>query len=151
MEVESNIFSPSGLPYYLFTFVDDCLQPPLAALLREELGIPDRLPPPFQHFRAQAVQFAVGREDSGSPAHFHDDAFNILLTGRKHWWLWPPAQAAMSRVHPKRLAQVAPDAERSALKVVQEPGDVLYVPSGWGHAVLNATPHTVCVAVEFGL
>lgn len=143
-----HLFAPSGMPYYLFTHVDDASQPLLARLLRDALdGLPERLPPPFSPFRATALQLAAGGRGSGSPAHFHDDAFNILLAGRKRWWLWPPSEAAMSREHPSRLA--ARGGACGARELVQEPGDVLYVPNGWGHAVLNLADYNLCVAVEF--
>merc|ERR1712113_31028 len=101
LEVDSNLFAPSGVPYYLFVFVDKTAQPLLASYIHEHLdGLPEKLPAPFQNFRAQAMQFAIGGEGTGSPQHFHDDAFNVLIAGRKRWWLWPPALAAMSRVHP---------------------------------------------------
>jgi len=147
VDVELNIFACSGVPYYLFAFVDDTLQPLLSTLIRDELnGIPEHLPSPFEKFNACALQFALGSNGSGSPHHFHDDAFNILLTGRKKWWMWPPALAAMSSVHPSRLT---PEDMVGALEVVQKPGDIVYVPNGWGHAVLNLEYYTMCVAVEF--
>ncbi|CAE8658472.1 unnamed protein product, partial [Polarella glacialis] len=62
-------------------------------------------------FRATTLQFGVGDEGSGSPLHFHQDAINILLSGRKRWWLVPPARAAMSRVHPMDALQNASSPE----------------------------------------
>lgn len=101
LEVEVDLFGSHGDPLYLFTIVDHVLQPHLARLIRDELGdLNACLPAPFTEFSASNVQFAVGNTGSGSPAHFHDDAFNVLLSGRKRWWLWPPSKAAMSRVHP---------------------------------------------------
>eukprot|EP00927_Polykrikos_kofoidii_P065161 TRINITY_DN60949_c0_g1_i1.p1 TRINITY_DN60949_c0_g1~~TRINITY_DN60949_c0_g1_i1.p1 ORF type:complete len:603 (+),score=119.76 TRINITY_DN60949_c0_g1_i1:87-1895(+) len=151
LEVEIDLFAPSGIPYYVFTYVDDDSQPLLARLFRSRLGgLPEHLPPPFQGFRATAVQFSVGGAGSGSPLHFHDSAFNILLAGRKHWWLWPPANAAMSRVHPSQLLEsdALGSSPPPAFDVMQDEGDVLFIPNGWGHAVLNSAAHTVCAAVE---
>jgi len=125
-------------------------QPLLAQMIRMQLdGLPSRLPPPFHLFHATALQFAVGSVGSGSPQHFHDDAFNVLLMGRKCWWFWPPALAAMSRVHPLKLVSSGASELQGALRVVQEAGDIIYVPSAWGHAVLNEAEYNVCIAVEF--
>ncbi|CAE8611064.1 unnamed protein product [Polarella glacialis] len=104
-------------------------------------------------FWATTLQFGVGDEGSGSPLHFHQDAINILLSGRKRWWLVPPARAAMSRVHPLDALQNAssPEGElyTQAMVLEQEPGDIMYVPDMWGHAVLNLAKGTVCATAEF--
>merc|ERR1712176_15793 len=153
LEAEIKSLAPSGFPYYVFSVVDDQLQPLLSQMIRTDLNdLPERLPPPFQQFRAFALQFSVGGNGSGSPVHFHNDAFNILLSGKKKWWLWPPARAALSRVHPTCIPD-AFDAEElhGAIEVLQNPGDIVYVPMNWGHAVLNLDEYTICVAVEFGI
>merc|ERR1712129_606377 len=158
LEVEARLFAPSGAPYYYFAAVDDVSHPRLASLLRETLGLPEQLPAPFASFHVTELQFALGDAGSGSPMHFHHDAINILLSGRKRWWLVPPALAAMSRTHPQACAATA-DAEAGSTKIVnglvmpteviQEPGDILYIPDLWGHAVLNLEDTTVAAAVEF--
>lgn len=137
-------------PWYFFGAVTEKQQPLLSRMIRTELqGIPERLPSPFQHFRPLCLHFAVGGRGSGSSQHFHRDAFNILLAGKKKWWLWPPARAALSRVHPARLS--GREEFHRAMEVLQEPGDILYVPREWGHAVLNVAEYTVSISVEFDL
>ena len=37
---------------------------------------------------------------SGAPFHTHEDALNVLIHGRKQWWLLPPAAASFSKEHP---------------------------------------------------
>ncbi|CAK0834261.1 unnamed protein product [Prorocentrum cordatum] len=97
-------------------------------------------PPPSLSVSALVRLLHAGKKQCAAPRQ---------LAGRKRWWLWPPARAAMSRQHPARLPG-APAAELAgALEVVQEVGDILFVPSGWGHAVLNLGSYNVCVAVEF--
>eukprot|EP00929_Paragymnodinium_shiwhaense_P076740 TRINITY_DN39502_c0_g1_i2.p1 TRINITY_DN39502_c0_g1~~TRINITY_DN39502_c0_g1_i2.p1 ORF type:complete len:501 (-),score=51.56 TRINITY_DN39502_c0_g1_i2:15-1517(-) len=155
LSVGMDLFAPSGGSYYLFTAVDDRLQPQLARLIRDNLnGMPETLPAPFSSCRATTLQFAIGGQGSGAPSHFHGDAFNMLLKGRKRWWVWPPYQAAMSRIHPRHLCRqtgAAPELGVAAAQFVciQHAGDVVYVPDGWGHAVLNEADQTMCIAVEF--
>ena len=94
-------------------------------------------------------QFFLGPAGSGAPMHFHKDAVNILAHGRKQWWLLPP-RAAMYSVEPS-AAWVAGGggACSECLVGVQEEGDVVYVPAGWGHAVLNLQA-SVGYALEWG-
>lgn len=87
-------------------------------------------------------------EGSGSPVHFHTDALNIAIVGRKRWFLFPPAQrfwgakpAVTWMWEDYRSMEVPP------IEVVQEQGDVVYVPTDWGHAVVNLED-SVAVAFE---
>merc|ERR1712107_605972 len=101
---------------------------------------------------------------------FFQKRFNSLLAAREaeHLFtsMWMPfpssfqgrrsggcglARAAMSRLHPGHISDryVAGEFE-GAIEVLQEPGDILYVPAGWGHAVLNVAEYTVSISVEFG-
>jgi len=107
-------------------------------------------------------QFYVGGPGSGAPPHYHEDAVNVLMHGRKRWWLQPPRWAEYSTVPAVSYvthvlgspAEAQPASARDApavpppLQCVQEAGDVLYVPRGWGHAVLNLRT-SVGYAVEF--
>ena len=140
---------------YFFVAVDNVSQPELSQLFAKTLGLklggPLTFPVESQYFHITTLQFAVGHHGSGSPMHFHQDAVNLLLTGRKRWWLQAPSCAAMSRLHPLN-ADVGCEAQRcygTACVLEQDVGDVLYVPDMWGHAVLNLEPHTVCAAAEF--
>jgi len=46
----------------------------------------------------QPPQFYLGPAGSGAPVHFHGDAWNALMYGRKHWILFPPTDAKFSKV-----------------------------------------------------
>ena len=108
------------------------------------------------------AQFFLGPAGSGAPFHFHKDAVNFLAHGRKQWWLRPPSAALYSVLPVAQwlggageggganasacggalLGSSAGGGSSSAppepcLVGVQEEGDALYVPAGWGHAVLN--------------
>jgi histone arginine demethylase JMJD6 len=79
--------------------------------------------------------------------HFHGDAYNVLAHGLKAWYLLPPEQAQYSTVpalaYVQQLLPQLQEAEgagahwQAPLQCLQAAGDVLYVPRGWGHAVLN--------------
>ena len=107
----------------------------------------------------------VGPSRSGSI--FHKDpnatsAWNAVVSGRKKWVMFPP-DVIPPGVHPSEDgAEVAQplsmvewfasfydfardtDAASRPLECVCEPGDVLFVPSGWWHMALNVTE---CIAV----
>jgi len=94
-------------------------------------------------------QWFLGPALSGAPFHSHAPAFNVLLYGQKLWHLLPPAADVYSNKHP--LASLVD--ERAGLSphrscaIVQNAGDVLYVPRHVSHSVLNLR-ETVGYAVE---
>ena len=92
-------------------------------------------------------------------------AWNTLLAGRKRWVLFEPGTSkkvatGSQLVKPgeddeainyfvdilPRIRRTYPHARR--IEVVQRPGDTLYVPAGWWHAVLNLDD-TVAVTQNF--
>jgi hypothetical protein len=98
--------------------------------------------------------FLAGPAGSGSPWHTDPhatSAWNGLLYGRKRWALYPP------QTRPPGLAfadgrYAAPKAfrwflevypflkpEERPIELIQEAGEVIFVPSGWWHTVLNVT------------
>ena len=106
-------------------------------------------PPMFEKFTTHGPQqFIVGPEASGAPMHFHVEAFNTAFVGRKRWFFLPPANNLWSRKPVSTwfgsdYAKV-PD---PLFQCVQGPGDVIYVPEAYGHAVLNVED-SVAVASE---
>ena len=97
-------------------------------------------------------QFYAGPGLSGAPHHFHEAAWNALIYGRKRWFLFPPASAIYSTKpallylledYPLQVAQ-----GRKPLECMQEAGDILVLPTGWGHAVLNVR-ESIGAAREF--
>jgi hypothetical protein len=97
-------------------------------------------------------QFYLGGPGSGSPFHFHKDAFNALMYGKKRWFLLPPSLALYSTIPVSSWAANTqldgPGAPTGLKMCTQLAGDVMYVPHGWAHAVLNLET-SVGVAVEF--
>ena len=101
---------------------------------------------------APSPQFYLGGPGTGSPLHFHKDAFNALMYGKKRWFLIPPASALYSTVPIStwvvNTSLEGPKAPKGLQMCTQNAGDVLYIPHGWAHGVLNLET-SVGVAVEF--
>lgn len=84
------------------------------------------------------------------------------MHGLKLWLLLPPSSAYVSTQHPaihlashfmrqgsKHNHDDGDGGDDGSFKIVlQKPGDVLYVPEHWAHAVLNLAD-SVAVSVEF--
>ena len=100
----------------------------------------------------------VGPRRSGTCAHVDPlgtSAWNTLLTGRKRWVLFEPGTsrhvAKGSRLYDPRVEDdeainyfvdilpriraAYPEARR--VECIQEPGETIFVPGGWWHAVIN--------------
>ena len=96
-------------------------------------------------------QFYLGPAYSGAPFHFHNDAWNALAFGKKRWFLTPPRHSIFSAESPasflKHRINDFPGSNHM-LHCVQNAGDVMYVPSSWGHMILNLK-ESIGVAGEF--
>ncbi|OQR96678.1 histone arginine demethylase [Achlya hypogyna] len=95
----------------------------------------------------------AGPARSGAPWHLdpvQTSAWNSLFVGRKRWALYPPhhpppgvrledGEAAVNMTSLEWYLNVYPTLrpEEQPYEVVQEPGETIYVPSGWWHLVLN--------------
>ena len=92
----------------------------------------------------------IGPEGSGAPAHFHIDAVNLAVAGRKRWFFWLPTTRFWSSmpVLDWFRTKYKKDTKPRPLECVQEPGDIIYVPDLYAHGVLNAE-ETIAVATEF--
>lgn len=105
----------------------------------------------FNNFTIVLKQFILGPTGSGAPPHFHRHAFNILVYGMKLWYLWPPSEAYFTFSHVLKWQTKHLEgkfSETLATECVQRPGDVVYIPENWGHAVVNLAD-SIAVAYEF--
>eukprot|EP01048_Picozoa_sp_COSAG05_P010779 COSAG05_NODE_971_length_6368_cov_3.026320_3_plen_515_part_00 len=136
-----------GEPLYIFqrgVVGDDLLVPSIKGLFSAA----------HQHVNI----WMVGGPLSGTTFHFHAAAWTGVIYGRKRWFLYPPTMTPpgggsgsnmvptfpitywLSDVYP-RLAE-----SHKPVECMQHPGDLLYIPEGWYHAVLNVDD---VVAVTF--
>ncbi|CAK4081369.1 unnamed protein product [Aphanomyces euteiches] len=107
----------------------------------------------------------IGPARSGASWHVDPvktSAWNALVVGRKRWALYPPGRqppgitlleediASPSITTLDWYLHVYPTLadEDKPMEIIQEPGDVISVPSGWWHAVLNLEM-TVAVTQNF--
>jgi hypothetical protein len=110
--------------------------------------------------------FLCGPPRSGSPLHqdpHRTSAWNALAQGRKRWTLYPPdviplgvdkdlidTEFYASPDVMKYYLEVYPflPNKQKPMEVIQEAGEVIFVPSGWWHQVLNLEA-TVAVTQNF--
>ena len=74
---------------------------------------------------------------------------NWAVVGRKRWFLWPPGERfwsnkpALEWLHEDYMLLPCPPIE-----IIQNPGDVVFVPRDYAHAVINLED-SVAIAFEF--
>ena len=68
------------------------------------------------------AQFYLGAPGTGAPVHFHTDAMNLLIHGRKRWVMLPPRHAIYSKEHISTW--LAEDLEQSKAK-----GHAIFAPA----------------------
>lgn len=104
---------------------------------------------------------AVGAAGSGTRMHVdpaETSAWNLVVAGRKRWLLLPPSSQPPGMDWQEDGAMIAPGAalwfravgkdpklqgalrSAGALEAEQGPGDLLFVPNGWWHTVVNLEP-----------
>ena len=93
-------------------------------------------------------QFIMGPPLAGSSLHFHPSAVNILLIGLKAWSMIPPAEAGFHDGHVGQWWERRGESTRCRYEALQGPHDLMFIPDGWGHAVLNLAD-SVAIALEF--
>ncbi|KAK7474977.1 hypothetical protein BaRGS_00033788 [Batillaria attramentaria] len=93
-----------------------------------------RLPP---YFAAR-----VGATGSGLTFHTHYDAWNGMVFGKKRWFVYPDNKSppgGMKFTNREWYEIIYPKLTREhrPLECVQEEGEIIYVPEGYYHAVMN--------------
>ena len=88
-----------------------------------------------------ALSFGVAADGSGVPFHFHADGFSEVMHGSKRWLLYPkkPPHYDVNATSTQWLERVYPNLTRAERPqdCTIEPGDLLYFPSKWYHAIIN--------------
>jgi histone arginine demethylase JMJD6 len=79
----------------------------------------------------------------GTETRLHIDtiysaAWNLLVTGQKHWRFYPPTWSLNQGYLPALPQALAETSEDECFAVTQLPGDLIYTPTGWAHEVFNA-------------
>eukprot|EP01065_Artemidia_motanka_P030345 TRINITY_DN36361_c0_g1_i1.p1 TRINITY_DN36361_c0_g1~~TRINITY_DN36361_c0_g1_i1.p1 ORF type:complete len:642 (+),score=133.99 TRINITY_DN36361_c0_g1_i1:47-1927(+) len=93
----------------------------------------------------RSADFFSGGAWSGAQLHAHEAAINVLSAGVKLWFLYPPTASrhgAANTTHGVAAAVWADllrhDTGGSApIVLVQLAGEIVFVPAGWGHAIVN--------------
>lgn len=150
---EMHVRGGAQVPLYVFNKGDDVCQDGYDALLRlfEEALPKHIIEHPNNSGGMNGIHFFLGAKGSGAPFHIHADALNAAVSGLKKWFVYTPARTIYSRKTIKRWAEEdypeLKEQERP-LECIQKPGDVVYVPLDWGHAVLNMEEDTFGFALE---
>jgi len=123
------------------------------------------------HKRRPPYRWIVfGPPRSGSSVHIDPlatSAWNALISGRKRWALYPPGTMDKPTIKPRGIGldgesitwfnvmyprTVTEEWKSKGLPppidVIQHPGEIMFVPDGWWHAVLNLD-HTMAVTQNF--
>ena len=113
--------------------------------LRRDIGDPNLIFNLTNH-NIYLFQFYLGPQGSGAQSHFHGDAINGLVYGRKRWTFVPPPHGTFT------VQDIVDESKTKSsmymYTVVQRSGDVLYVPEYWSHATENLGEN-IGVAFEF--
>lgn len=144
----------SAVPAYVFD----------GMVLARHPHLQELIPPPLHLTGRQILlrQLMVGPAGSGAAPHFHGHAVNLLARGRKRWALFAPTDAFFYFGPAQQWWSQASDSQQNFdmnggsnasgqphyRQCVQEAGDIVYVPSQWGHAVLNEEA-VIAAAYEF--
>jgi len=136
-------------------YLKDTKHQGLIAFTFDDLNIyralgPDYTPLPEPLRRIHGVPtFTLGRNGSGSGAHFHEEAWVAQLAGRKAWLVAPQSEDDHPSNSVEPCTLFANGGERfwppGARRCTVEAGEVMYVPGGWYHATCNLDDFTLGV------
>ena len=135
-----------GRPFYLTSWPFRERHPELLEDFRIPECLPEdlvaRLPDPV---RPDLLWLFMGPAGSGIRMHLDvgfSSAWNVQVTGRKRWVLYPPEQTPflyegeVDALHPD-LAHFPRFAEARGLELEVGPGELLFIPSLWWHQTVH--------------
>lgn len=96
----------------------------------------------YQHF--------IGAIASGSSPHLHNSAWNILVYGKKLWYIWRPKQSFISNVPTLDYVRNEPLKKDHSMRCVQNKNDLVLIPKNWGHSTFSLSEN-VGIAAEFDI
>lgn len=101
--------------------------------------------------RDQKALFYIGAAGTNTYFHQHATAYNFLTAGRKKWYLLPPSANIGPTITtlPWWIENVMPRLKIKPIECIQHPGEILFIPNGWFHAVYNID-EVVGIAFEIG-
>ncbi|CAE8665416.1 unnamed protein product [Polarella glacialis] len=106
------------------------------------------------HFENPASRIIfLGGAESGVGWHRHGAAVQMTIHGRKRWFLYPrgtslsPLWVGLSIADWLNSIYPSLPAESLPLEFIQKSGDVVYIPDGWYHAVINLAD-TLAVSIQ---
>jgi histone arginine demethylase JMJD6 len=159
----------------MYAFDGSVFDKPETKSLLEDFKIPDWFEEDlFKHVGAKRRPpyrwIVFGPPRSGSSVHVDPlatSAWNALISGRKRWALYPPRSVDKATIKPRGIGldgesvtwfnkmyprTTTEEWKRQGLPppidVIQHPGEIMFVPDGWWHAVLNLD-HTMAVTQNF--
>ena len=161
---------------YVFNTFERGIQPgfghnephPLAADFEVPAALGEALQRGLTHARHGngSFEFMIGPTLGGAHLHTHSAAVNMLVMGRRRWVITPPHRVAAINANTMFSNDEQPTAHqwwqsvlpeiKAALpealfaEFYQEAGEIVYIPNGWGHAVMNLEP-SVAVSLQAGV
>ncbi|XP_035666878.1 jmjC domain-containing protein 8-like [Branchiostoma floridae] len=112
----------------------------------------DKIYPPeyLQYFRRPAGLLFLGRSGLGLGWHAHGDAWNGVVFGEKHWYVYnrsafPPGMHFYESADWVEYVHKLLPPNKRPLECTQEAGDIVYIPQDFHHSVVNVG-ETIAVA-----